>query len=74
MYYIYSRHCRLSQFSMASESKPHALHTGAPYHEDKQASETLVEAYPVTKGSDPPSLSDEFPEGGLAAWITVLGS
>lgn len=60
---------------MASESEPQTLHTAAPYHEDKQGSETLVEAaYPVTKDSDPPSLSDEFPEGGLAAWTTVFGS
>ncbi|KAG2742012.1 MFS general substrate transporter [Suillus brevipes Sb2] len=60
---------------MASESEPRTLHTAAPYHEDKQGSETLVEAaYPVTKDSDPPSLSDEFPEGGLAAWTTVFGS
>lgn len=60
---------------MASESEPQTLHTYAPYHEDIQGSETLVEAaYPVTKDSDPPSLSDEFPEGGLAAWTTVFGS
>lgn len=58
---------------MAAESEPQTLHTGAPY-EDKQGSETLVDAYPVTKDSDPPSLSDEFPEGGLAAWTTVFGS
>lgn len=60
---------------MASESEPQTLHTYAPYHEDIQGSETLLEAaYPVTKDSDPPSLSDEFPEGGLAAWTTVFGS
>ncbi|KIK34646.1 hypothetical protein CY34DRAFT_625339 [Suillus luteus UH-Slu-Lm8-n1] len=58
---------------MASESEPQTLHTGAPY-EDKPGSETLVDAYPVTKDSDPPSLSDEFPEGGLVAWTTVFGS
>jgi hypothetical protein len=59
---------------MASESEPQTLYTGAPFHKDGQGSETLVEAYPVTKDSDPPSLSDEFPEGGLAAWSTVFGS
>ncbi|KAG1767654.1 major facilitator superfamily domain-containing protein [Suillus occidentalis] len=59
---------------MASESEPQSLYTGATYHEDKQGSETLVDAYPVAKDSDPPSLSDEFPEGGLAAWTTVFGS
>jgi hypothetical protein len=59
---------------MASESEPQSLHTDAPYHEDKQGSETLVDAYPVAKDSDPPSLSNEFPEGGLAAWTTVFGS
>jgi hypothetical protein len=59
---------------MASESQPQALHTGAPHYEDKQGLETLVEAHSVTKDFDPPSLSDEFPEGGLAAWTTVFGS
>ncbi|KAG1888560.1 major facilitator superfamily domain-containing protein [Suillus subluteus] len=56
---------------MASKSEPQ---TGAPCHEDVRDSKTLVETYPVTKDSDPPSLSDQFPEGGLAAWTTVLGS
>ncbi|KAG2348865.1 hypothetical protein BDR05DRAFT_386659 [Suillus weaverae] len=60
---------------MVSESEPQTLYvTGAPCHENKQGSETLVEAYSVTKDSDPPSHSDEFPEGGLAAWTTVFGS
>ncbi|KAG1733960.1 major facilitator superfamily domain-containing protein [Suillus lakei] len=59
---------------MTSESKPQTLHTGTPCHDDKEGSGTLVEGYPVTEDSNPPSLLDEFPEGGLAAWTTVLGS
>lgn len=59
---------------MASKSEPQTLYTGALFHDDAQGSKALVEAYSITKDSDPPSLSDEFPEGGLAAWTTVLGS
>ncbi|KAG2152588.1 major facilitator superfamily domain-containing protein [Suillus bovinus] len=64
---------------MASEFEPQSLYTGVPYLEDKQDSGILVEVYPDTKVSDikvsdPPSLSDEFPEGGLAAWATVFGA
>ncbi|KAG0693803.1 major facilitator superfamily domain-containing protein [Suillus ampliporus] len=59
---------------MASESKPQTLYTRPPFQEDKEGSETLVEEHPIAKDSDPPSRSDEFPEGGMAAWATVFGS
>jgi len=36
-------------------------------------SETLEE-YPVVKEYDTPSSEDEFPEGGMVAWATVVGS
>ncbi|KAG2359611.1 MFS general substrate transporter [Suillus spraguei] len=57
---------------MASEFQPQTLYIGG--HEDEQGTKTLVETYPVTKDSDPPSLPDELPEGGLAAWATAFGS
>ncbi|KAG1731102.1 major facilitator superfamily domain-containing protein [Suillus paluster] len=59
---------------MASESKLQTPYTGPPFQEDKEGSETLVGEHPIVKDSDPPSRSDEFPEGGLAAWATVFGS
>jgi hypothetical protein len=40
--------------------------------EEEKGSETL-EGSPVVKDFDPPSPSDEFPDGGLTAWTTAFG-
>jgi hypothetical protein len=56
---------------MSSESEPRMLYT-AP-QQGTEGSETL-EASHFTKDSNLSSHSDEFPEGGLAAWMTTFGA
>ncbi|KAG2120295.1 major facilitator superfamily domain-containing protein [Suillus cothurnatus] len=56
---------------MPSESEPRMVYTTP--QQDKEGSETLEESH-FAKDSNLSSHPHEFPEGGLAAWMTTFGA